>query len=114
MKNEFITVAEPVWAADYPGTIIMSVRIDTMSSMIRHPEIIMRGIADAMQTYVEKEKAAEIYAAVEKVLHTEIERVVKAEVEKRCIEILGKMDLTGLANVAAIGAAKELGKQVTE
>jgi hypothetical protein len=116
MENEFIKVYEPALGFDDKGGqyIYMGIRIDTMSTMIRHPEIIMRGIADAMQTYVEKEKAPEIYAAIEKVLHAEIERVVKAEVEKRCVEILGKMDMQGLANIAAIGACKELGKKISE
>lgn len=110
--HKFVTV-ETYERIDQPGVISLGVNIDTFTRQINQLEPVVLGIADAIREYVGREKAAEIYATIQPLIIGEVEKAVKEHVQKKCFEVIGKMDIETIAKLAAIGAAKELGAKVT-
>lgn len=110
--RSFVTIEEPYEKVNEPGAFYMVVRIDTFSDLMRQHEPVICGIADAVSKYVEKEKAAEIFAGIQNAVKEQVEIQVKQYVEKQCYAILSKLDIETMAKLATIGAAKEIGNRV--
>lgn len=113
MSKDFIKVSEAYWAFDHPGEICMSVKIDTFSSMLKSYEPIMLGIAEAVKEYVKENHADAIYKAVETEVQKYVQKAVEEHVNRKAMEIISKLDITAMVNLAAIGAAKNLGNSLT-
>lgn len=115
MKEQpFITVGEPSYAVGGPGELYMTIKIDTFSSQVREMQPVIVGIAEAVSKYVEKEKAAEIFRNIEMKVAEQVYLLVEKEVARRSQEILSKLDMQAMANLAAIGFAKALGERVAK
>lgn len=112
--RKFVTVYEPHYKIDEPGAITMAVRIDTLSDNMNQLQPIMIGIVEGVKEYIAKEKAKEIFAGIEAAVKEQVEIAIKEYVKKECYVIASKLDVDTLAKLAAIGAAKDMGKEIVK
>jgi hypothetical protein len=108
-NHKFITCSEASRSFDKPYEVVFSVKIDTFSNSLNELQPVMIGIVNAIEQYVKENQAENLYNKIMPAIEAEVQRCVKNAVEKRCLEILSKLDLDAMAKMASIGAAKKLG-----
>jgi hypothetical protein len=109
--NDVVVVSDAYNSIDKPG-IYMNVYFDTFKA--HSIDYVVHGITEGLRDYIKENKAEEILTQMLPHIQKQIEKVVNEQIERRVVEVISKMDIQGLANLATVGAAKNLGKKIVD
>ncbi len=113
-KPDFVVITEPSWASNHPGEIVFMVKINTLSESLTSSNAVVLGIAEGLKAYVKDTAAPQMLEMIKERVMKEIEAEVAKFASQKAVQIAAELDLKGMANIAAIKAAKQLGASFSE
>lgn len=111
-KSNGITVYDP--ERTHPGEIVFMVKIDAFSTQLTQSNAIVLAVAEGVRDYVKETAARQMLELIKDTVAKQIEQEVAKFAAQHAVEIASKLDLQGMANIAAIRAAKQLGAKFEE
>lgn len=96
-----------------PYSFMFKVQLSDLHTVTKEHAIPV-AIAEGVMSYIKEQQAAAIYEAVKAAAQEQINQAVAEYLKKESVAIMKSLDLEGIAKIAALHAAKELGKEVAK
>lgn len=117
MKIDYCELSMEPARAGYRLGVSMSIEYNEMMDLgkgIKNSGIILEGIAAGFEEFVKTQKGQELFDIYKPYIDEQIKKSINAYILQKTTEIMGSIDLKGLANIAALEAERQLGKDLNK